>query len=112
VYGRDTGTDVSAVGILTKKLQRGRWMILRSEHNPIHGLFHQCDPHDGDDSSKMLATVKFCIERDSIYVDRVKTFRKAKWRCECCWKTPPETILGAYLLLEADKTSAEIQAVL
>jgi hypothetical protein len=97
--------------ILETKLQRGRWTILKHPEHSGHWLSHQCKPIGPDGKGQILAEVQFTRYKYGIWQGPYR-FRTAKWRCTCCWKTAPDTIIGAFTLLEMDKVADRIQEVM
>jgi hypothetical protein len=88
-------------------------MILKHPLHSGHWLSHQCNKIAPDNASEILADVAFTKRRDSIWSNHYRReFKEPKWRCMKCWKTAPDTIVGAYMLLEMDKASDQIQSAL
>jgi len=89
------------------KLKIGRWLIIwgptaGASSSSAHNLWHQCR---GLDKSLYPVEFTFANWADSHFN------RTPHWRCLLCLKKASPKILGAYLLLESDKTSKQIQAL-
>ena len=86
------------------KFKKGRWRILAPDaiKSDTHELWHQCDKASWD-----MEMVGYCVYSE--YAERPVI---PKWRCEICFKSPPDSIVAVWALLEPDATSTEIQEVL
>ncbi len=83
------------------KLKRGRYYIIKAEHEDHHELWHQCDK-----DSTLLDIVTYETTSEHTYLPI-----KPGWRCMCGMR-PPESIVGVWCLLEPDYTSEEVQSEL
>jgi hypothetical protein len=89
------------------KLQIERWYIIQMAlTEPCHRMWHRCHTASDDPS---LYPVEFTYRNWRIHDD--PKFNP-QWCCLCCLKIADPGLVGAYILLESDKTSREVQSVL
>ena len=92
-------------------MRRGNWYLtapaqLQPRYLPNRaqrhsGIIHCCNPF-----STTKPTMAFPID----YLDHARFNRtKPTWRCTCCYKKPPESILTVFVLQNWDWVSQEVQ---
>lgn len=92
-------------------MQRGHWYLtdpaqvqpryLWNNNKRNSSIIHCCNPH-----AVAQPTMSFPVD----YLAHARANRtKPAWRCSCCYKKPPESILTVFILQNFDWVSEEIQ---
>ena len=92
-------------------MRRGNWYLtttaaiqpryIKNVFTRYSSIIHCCNPY-----IKPQPTMAFPVD----YLDHARYNRtKPAWRCACCYKKPPESILTVFVLQNWDWVSEEVQ---